>query len=732
MAGGMKRSGHILGDSDDSQMSRSEENPIAQSFDSDISSVNLGDEENDELFASGNEDDIMFDAESGTPPPLPSSSVGGEMSSFTQSINMRTSYQPNIDEQVADTMDLGSLNTIDATQQSIGGPTSPHQPVAFRAISKESDNKFDYSSVLHPSSSGIGAPGDWDSASETRVNHGYHNTVPAHTDSSKPILDEDATLTELEVSGMSLAEIVGEARFRRRISRDYQRFLTTYTNETGHSVYHARIRSMCAANAESLLVSYTHLVDANAFLAKLVANQPSACLEIFNEATMRVVLRLFEEYDLIRPAINVRISDLPTSDTLRDLRHGHLNTLVRVTGVVTRRSGVFPQLTLVKYDCRACGAILGPFVQDINDTKEIRVKVCSECQGKGPFAVNTSQTLYRNFQRLTLQEPPGSVPAGRLPRHKDVLLLADLIDAARPGEVVEVTGIYRNCFSYALNSKNGFPVFSTLIEANHVQTSFDEDTNIKHGNTYSGQNLTEEDIRDILRLSQDSDIGKRIIASIAPSIYGHQDVKTAIALALFGGQAKNAQGKHPIRGDINVLLLGDPGTAKSQFLKYVEKTASRAVYATGQGASAVGLTASVRKDPVTREWTLEGGALVLADKGVCLIDEFDKMNDSDRTSIHEAMEQQSISISKAGIVTTLQARASIIAAANPIRGRYQSSLPFSQNVQLTEPILSRFDILCVVRDNVDKAADERLARFVVGSHIRSHPAHGKFSGCIPI
>src|SRR6201999_3391085 len=162
-----------------------------------------------------------------------------------------------------------------------------------------------------------------------------------------------------------------------------------------------------------------------------------------------------------------------------------------------------------------------------------------------------------------------------------------------------------------------------------------------------------------------------------------------------------------------------PGTAKSQFLKYVEKTANRAVFATGQGASAVGLTASVRKDPVTREWTLEGGALVLADKGTCLIDEFDKMNDQDRTSIHEAMEQQTISISKAGIVTTLQARCAIVAAANPTGGRYNGTLPFSQNVELTEPILSRFDILCVVRDTVDPSEDERLANFVVNSHSRA-------------
>ncbi|KAK6724230.1 MCM DNA helicase complex subunit [Fusarium graminearum] len=233
--------------------------------------------------------------------------------------------------------------------------------------------------------------------------------------------------------------------------------------------------------------------------------------------------------------------------------------------------------------------------------------------------------------------------------------------------------------------------------------------------------MTEEDEQNIRKLSRDPNIVDKIINSIAPSIYGHTDIKTAVALSLFGGVAKVTKGAHHLRGDINVLLLGDPGTAKSQVLKYAEKTAHRAVFATGQGASAVGLTASVRRDPLTSEWTLEGGALVLADRGTCLIDEFDKMNDQDRTSIHEAMEQQTISISKAGIVTTLQARCGVIAAANPIGGRYNSTAPFSSNVELTEPILSRFDILCVVRDTVEPEEDERLARFIVGSHSRSHP-----------
>merc|ERR1719436_1617594 len=239
------------------------------------------------------------------------------------------------------------------------------------------------------------------------------------------------------------------------------------------------------------------------------------------------------------------------------------------------------------------------------------------------------------------------------------------------------------------------------------------------------ESMTEDDKKAILELSKDERIGERIIASIAPSVYGHDDIKRALALSLFGGVAKNPQEKHKVRGDINVLACGDPGTAKSQFLKYVEKIAPRAVFTTGQGASAVGLTAYVQRSQMTKEWTLEAGALVLADKGVCLIDEFDKMNDQDRTSIHEAMEQQSISISKAGIVTSLQARCAVLAAANPIGGRYDASMTFSENVDLTEPILSRFDILCVVRDTVDPVADEHLARFVVASHMKNHPRADK-------
>lgn len=546
---------------------------------------------------------------------------------------------------------------------------------------------------------------------QRRRRRNRYDEEPDDVDMDEDIMNEELTLAALsDIKAASLTDWVNQPAVAKTIAREFKNFLTEYTDENGTSVYGTRIRTLGEVNAESLEVSFDHLAMSKATLAYFLANAPTEMLKIFDQVAMEVTLLHYPDYERIHAEIHVRITDLPVRYTLRELRQAHLNCLVRVSGVVTRRSGVFPQLKYVKFDCGKCGATLGPFHQDSN--VEVKISFCQMCQSRGPFTVNSERTVYRNYQKLTLQESPGTVPAGRLPRHREVILLWDLIDSAKPGEEIEVTGVYRNNYDASLNNKNGFPVFATILEANNVVKSHDQ---------LAGFRLTEEDELEIRKLSKDPNIVDKIINSIAPSIYGHTDIKTAVALSLFGGVSKEAPGRHSIRGDINVLLLGDPGTAKSQILKYIEKTAHRAVFATGQGASAVGLTASVRRDPMTSEWTLEGGALVLADKGTCLIDEFDKMNDQDRTSIHEAMEQQTISISKAGIVTTLQARCAVVAAANPIGGRYNSTIPFSQNVELTEPILSRFDILCVVRDTVDPSEDERLAKFVVNSHGRAHP-----------
>lgn len=544
-------------------------------------------------------------------------------------------------------------------------------------------------------------------------------TVGLEDDEDDVMIDEDEaeaayggniTLESLatDIKTESLDQWIALPQVQKTIAQGFKSFLTEMTDASGSSWFGNKIRSLGVTNAESLEVEFPFLVDQQAALARLLTIAPAQILPIFDEAAMEVVELHYPNYRLIRSDVHVRIIQLPMVYNLRDLRESHMNKLVRVSGVVTRRTRVFPQLRYVKFDCRRCGTVLGPFAQE--GESEVKVSFCHNCQSRGPFILNSDETVYRNFQRITLQESPGTVAPGRLPRHREVILLWDLVDCARPGDEIDVTGIYRNSYEVKLNIKNSFPVFSTVIDANSVKR--------KH-NADASMDISEADKLAIKKLAAQPDIQNRIIRSIAPSIFHHRMAKTAIACALFGGVQKDVNNKHTIRGDINVLMLGDPGTAKSQLLRYCEKTAGRAVFATGQGASAVGLTAAVRKDPVTREWTLEGGALVLADRGVCLIDEFDKMNDHDRTSIHEAMEQQSISISKAGIVTSLRARCSVIAAANPVGGRYNSGLTLSQNVALTEPILSRFDVLCVVRDIVDAENDEQMAKFVVNSHYRN-------------
>jgi len=513
-----------------------------------------------------------------------------------------------------------------------------------------------------------------------------------------------------DLKGHTVREWVTLAAPRLEIKNRFKQFLKTTCDERGENIYRSKIKNMCENNKQSLDVDYNNLANEHQVLAYFLPEAPAEMLKIFDEAAKEVVLSMFKNYERIAPYIHCRISELPLLEELRSLRQLHLNQLIRTCGVVTTSTGILPQLCMVKYDCVKCRFILGPFYQGQNE--EMKPGSCPQCQSRGPFEINMEQTLYQNYQKIRIQESPSKVAAGRLPRSKDVVLLADLVDSCKPGDEIEVTGIYKNNYDGSLNTANGFPVFATVIEANYIE---------KQDNKMAVNALTDEDHREIIRLSKDERIGERIMSCIAPSIYGHEDIKRAIALALFGGVPKDPGGKHKLRGDINILMCGDPGTAKSQFLKYIEKTAQRVVFTTGQGASAVGLTAYVQRHPVTKEWTLEAGALVLADRGVCLIDEFDKMNDADRTSIHEAMEQQSISISKAGIVTSLQARCSIIAAANPIGGRYDSTLTFSENVDLTEPILSRFDMLCVVRDIVDPVKDEMLARFVVNSHVKHHP-----------
>lgn len=521
--------------------------------------------------------------------------------------------------------------------------------------------------------------------------------------------EDDERFMDLDEMRGKLSTWINDPKTVRYIKKTFRRFLMSYKDEKGDPVYSKKINEMCSSNGQSLEVVYNHMSQTIPTIAYWIFETPAIILPLLNDTAADLANKFYPGYQDISPDIYVRIRDFPLEEKIRDLRTFHLNTLIKITGVITRRYPVYSQLKKVYYVCGKCGFRMGPLFQ--NDQQPLKLAGCSVCGANGPFQLDGEKTIYGNYQKITVQESPGTVLPGRVPRYKDVILFADMIDSARPGDEVEVVGIYANKFDYGMNMKHGFPVFSTFIETNLIKKVSDISMN----------EISSQDKEEILKLSRNPRIAKLLINSIGPSIHGHLNIKTALALSMFGGESQNINGSHRIRGDINVLLLGDPGLAKSQFLKYVEKAFHRTVYTTGKGASAVGLTASVRMDPGTREWVLEGGAMVLADQGICLIDEFDKMSEMDRTSIHEAMEQQSISISKAGIVANLQARCAVIAAANPIKGRYDMQLSFSDNVNLSEPILSRFDILCVLKDEVDVTKDTDLATFIINSHIKNHP-----------
>ncbi len=329
-----------------------------------------------------------------------------------------------------------------------------------------------------------------------------------------------------------------------------------------------------------------------------------------------------------------------------------------------------------------------------------------------PYFVVHEKCQFVDQQVLKLQEAPDQVPVGELPRH--ILVSADryLTNRVVPGSRCTVMGVFSIYASKGSKSSSNAAVAIRNPYLRAVGIHSDVDHTMKGNAIFS-----EEEEQEFLEMSRRPDLYQVFADCIAPSIYGNQDIKKAIACLLLGGSKKILPDGMKLRGDINVLLLGDPGTAKSQLLKFVEKVAPIAIYTSGKGSSAAGLTASVQRDTSTREFYLEGGAMVLADGGVVCIDEFDKMRDEDRVAIHEAMEQQTISIAKAGITTILNARTSVLAAANPIFGRYDDLKTPGENIDFQTTILSRFDMIFIVRDEHEKGRDERIARHVMGIHM---------------
>jgi replicative DNA helicase Mcm len=465
--------------------------------------------------------------------------------------------------------------------------------------------------------------------------------------------------------------------------------------------YHTELIEHIRTGKKSLTVDFGLLAMFSPELADLLLDQPEEILKAFEIA--------IEQFDLPASSKNfcIRLRNLPKSQKilLRNIRSEHLGQFLWFEGVVRQKSDVRPQVTSARFECPSCGNII-PVLQLDKQFKE--PSKCG-CGRKGKFNLLSKELI--DAQHLKLEEASDDLDGGAQPKRLNVFLKNDLVSPMNekktsPGSTIRITGIVKE-IPVIMRTGSKSTVFDLLIDANSIEAIQEDYTDIK---------ISKEDIKQIKKLAQDPKIYQKLIDSIAPSIYGHNLIKEALLLQLMGGVRKERNDGVCTRGDIHILLVGDPGSGKSQLIRRIQKVAPKGKYVSGKGASGAGLTASVVKDEFLSDWALEAGALVLANKGVCCIDELDKMSDDDTSAMHEALEQQTVTISKANIQATLKAETTVLAAANPKFGRFDPYSTIAEQIKLPVTLINRFDLIFPVKDLPDEKKDDQLASFILKVH----------------